>query len=92
MQKSDRPKRPSLPLSPSTPGSRPQPPTGQFITWRTVHPRGEESARWETLDGRWVSLTLDAAHGQVIVADHSGRREAVSSFEGALELARAWRE
>ena len=92
MEKPDRPNRAIAPLTPLTPlGSRPRRSSGAFITWRTVRPQGDESARWESHDGRWVTLTLDAAEGHVIVADQSGRSEAVASFEGALDLARAWR-
>ena len=94
MQKPERARRPSGPLTPLQPLSseRRTPPSGQFIVWRTARPQGDESARWESIDGRWVTLTLDAAAGHVIVADQSGRRESVPSFEGALDLARLWRQ
>jgi hypothetical protein len=61
--------------------------------WRLVQAVPPESCRWVCRDGRWVSLTL--AHvdhmTHVAVADSSGRRELVDSYEGALLLARAWR-
>jgi len=64
-----------------------------FIRWRLGAPLGEESCRWNCVDGRWVSLALgqDAEVGFVVVADSSGRRSLISSYEEALALARSWR-
>jgi len=68
--------------------------SGQFIVWRLVKPRSGESCRWETLDGRWIALGLgnEDELGCVVVTDSSGRRELVDSYEGALGLAREWRQ
>jgi hypothetical protein len=61
--------------------------------WRLTRPRGEESCRWECVDGRWVTLTLgrEGEVGCVVVEDSTGRRELVGSYEGALALAKEWR-
>jgi hypothetical protein len=63
------------------------------VIWGLVPPHGNESCRWEAWDGRWVSLELgtDADLGSVIVADSTGRRELVASYEEALALAKSWR-
>jgi len=67
--------------------------SGQFIVWRLVKPHATESCRWETLDGRWISLSLghDDEIGCVVLCDSQGKRELVESYEGALELAKEWR-
>jgi hypothetical protein len=41
------------------------------------------------LDGRWVTLAHDG--GAVIVRASDGQRERVSSYEGAMDLAKQWR-
>jgi hypothetical protein len=63
------------------------------IVWRLVPSRGDESCRWEAVDGRWISLTLGHGDdaGRVIVAHSDGRRQVAVSYEGALDLARLWR-
>jgi hypothetical protein len=52
-----------------------------------------ELARWEALDGRWVSIAegYGASSGRSIVADSRGQCEAVDSYEDALALAKTWR-
>jgi hypothetical protein len=72
---------------------RPRTESGPFIVWRLGKPREHESCRWETADGRWITLSLghDDEIGSVIVADSTGRREVVDSYEGALAMAKAWR-
>ena len=68
--------------------------TGAFIVWRLVKPRSGESCRWETLDGRWITLSLGQGPeiGNVVIADSEGRRELIESYEGALEMAKEWRQ
>jgi hypothetical protein len=63
------------------------------MRWRLVAAKAPESCRWECVDGRWVSLTLGQEDrvGMVAVKDSSGRSEFVDSYEGALQLAKAWR-
>jgi hypothetical protein len=58
-----------------------------------VPPKGDESCRWETLDGRWVALSIGGGDdlGKAIVSDSTGRRELVHSYEEGLALAREWR-
>jgi hypothetical protein len=68
--------------------------TGKFIIWGMVQPKRDECCRWEAVDGRWVSLALGKGDeiGSVVVSSSSGVRELVDSYEGALELAKKWRE
>jgi hypothetical protein len=68
--------------------------TGQFQVWRLVKPHSGESCRWETVDGRWLTLALGQGDeiGSVVIANSDGRRELVESYEGALELAKEWRQ
>jgi hypothetical protein len=49
--------------------------------------------RWESIDGRWVSIGLGDGEraGYGIVRSSSGACEWVDSYEGALALARQWR-
>jgi hypothetical protein len=63
------------------------------VRWRLVPAKAPESCRWQCVDGRWVSLTLgDGGQvGMVAVRDSDGRAELIDTYEGALELAKAWR-
>lgn len=72
---------------------RPRLHTGTFAPWRSVRPAAEESERWQSFDGRWISIALGtgAALGTMIVADSKGRCESVDSYEEALSLAESWR-
>lgn len=67
--------------------------TGKFIIWGMVPPKGDESCRWESVDGRWVALALGKGSemGSVVVTSSGGRRELVDTFEGALATAKRWR-
>jgi hypothetical protein len=53
-----------------------------------VPPKGDESCRWETLDGRWITIVVGAGPdlGKAIVADSTGRRE-VAARLSAIALA-----
>jgi hypothetical protein len=68
--------------------------TGLYVPWRLTAARAPESVRWEHVDGRWVAVTIGhgADIGFVVVTSSSGRRERVATYEGALELARRWRD
>lgn len=68
-------------------------PTGSFVRWRLATAKDGESVRWQNIDGRVVTISLghDAESGKAIVADATGKRVVVDSYEGALELARSWR-
>jgi hypothetical protein len=72
---------------------KPRRDTGGHVVWRLVKPHTDESCRWETADGRWITLALghDDEIGNVVIADSDGRRRLVESYEGALELAKEWR-
>jgi len=63
------------------------------FTWRLVPPKRPEACRWESADGRWVSLTMprEPEIVRVVVSDSSGRHEAVDTYERALALAASWR-
>ena len=49
--------------------------------------------RWESIDGRWVTVSLgvDDELGHAIVATIDGRRTVVDSYEAALVVAETWR-
>lgn len=84
--------KPLRPPRESVIGSEPRP-TEVFIRWGMATPKAGESVRWESIDGRWVSISLGhgAAAGRAIVADSEGQEEAVDSYEDALQLAKRWR-
>jgi hypothetical protein len=73
---------------------RPRRDTPRIFRWSLVQARGEESCRWECIDGRWVTIALGHGEqlGKVIVSRSDGPAEVVASYEGALELARSWRD
>jgi hypothetical protein len=72
---------------------RPRIPTGTFVPWKTMPPKGAESVRWECIDGRWI--TIELGHGEqsglAIVRSSAGQTVFVDSFEAALDLAKNWR-
>ncbi|MFO0656778.1 MAG: hypothetical protein U0787_17095 [Polyangia bacterium] len=63
------------------------------IEWRLVATKGRESCRWQTSDGRWISLALGAQGDltKVLVSGSDGRSEVVDGYEQGLNLARRWR-
>jgi hypothetical protein len=65
-----------------------------IIPWRLVQAHAGESARWESYDSRWVTVSLGHGDdlGKVIVVRGDGMRRAVESFEDALALAKEWRD
>lgn len=81
------------PLAPTILPERRRAITAIHITWGLVRPQGDESCRWQTVDGRWVAVTVGTGHelGTAIVSDSSGHRESKTSFEDALALAKSWR-
>jgi hypothetical protein len=68
--------------------------SAKHVLWGLVAPKDGESCRWQGWDGRWVALSIGQGDelGQVVVTASDGRRDLVASYEGALALARAWRE
>jgi hypothetical protein len=64
-----------------------------YDAWRTAPPKADQIVRWESIDGRWVSIGLGDGEraGYGIVRSSSGACEWVDSYEGALALARQWR-
>jgi hypothetical protein len=72
---------------------KPRKDNSAHVVWRVVHPQKGEDARWETHDGRWISLALGSGEeiGSVVIANSEGMRRLVESYEGALALAKEWR-
>ncbi len=62
--------------------------------WQPVPIHTGESIRWESLDLRWVVVTIGsgAELGRAVVSSSDGRREVVESYEDALALAKRWRD
>jgi hypothetical protein len=56
-------------------------------------PKDGEQVRWESTDGRWVSLMdgYGASAGSFLVVDSRGRCEAAENDADAMALARVWR-
>ncbi len=88
MTRDERPPRDTGRLTPLVPRSI----SGVHQVWRMVPARGDESVRWQRIDGHWIAVTLDAASGTAWVEDGAGRRVPAATYEDALELALSWRE
>jgi hypothetical protein len=83
MSHGERPRRPT-PLGPKT--------MRELIPWRAVSPEGKELARWQHVDGRWVSLSFtDGPPRRVLVQHSDGRSQVTERYEEGLELAKTWR-
>lgn len=68
--------------------------TAKGVTpWRPAVPREDESARWECIDGRWISVSLGTGKraGMALVQNSGVLCEYVETFEEALALAKRWR-
>jgi hypothetical protein len=67
--------------------------SGLVIRWHAATPKRTESVRWESIDGRWVAISLGEGDeiGQAIVAASEGKRVVVDSYEAALVMAESWR-
>lgn len=80
-------------LQPLRPARSTEEAIAAIIPWRLVQPEAGESCRWECVDGRWVAVSLGqgADLGTVVVADSTGQRRTVDSYEGALEVAKSLR-
>jgi hypothetical protein len=83
-----REERDTGPLTPLVPRSS----SGVHQLWRMVPPRGDESVRFQRIDGAWIAVSLDIAAGTAWVLDGAGRRVPAASYEDALQLALSWRE
>ena len=61
--------------------------------WSRVAAKPGESCRWESIDGRWVALSVGSGVdlGYAFVTCSDGRKERGDSFEHALALAKSWR-
>jgi hypothetical protein len=67
--------------------------SARLIRWHAAPAKDGESVRWESIDGRWVTVSLgvDDELGHAIVATIDGRRTVVDSYEAALVVAETWR-
>ena len=65
----------------------------RLIRWSTAAPRGNESVRWESVDGAFISISLGDGEdlGSAVVVGSDGRRAVVESYEEALVIAETWR-
>jgi len=65
----------------------------QLIRWHLAAARGNESVRWESIDGAFISISLGDGEdlGRAVVAGSDGRRAVVESYEEALVIAETWR-
>jgi len=61
--------------------------------WSAAPPRPGESVRWESVDGRTVSVSLGEGDdlGRAVIASSDGQRAVVDSYEEALVVAETWR-
>lgn len=67
--------------------------SGAVIRWHSAPPHAGESARWQSVDGRWVALSLGDGDdlGRAVITGSGERRAVVDSYEEALIVARTWR-
>ena len=67
--------------------------TARLVRWHSAAPKPGESVRWESLDGRWVAISLGEGDelGCAVVAGAEGRRTVVDTYEQALVVAETWR-
>jgi hypothetical protein len=65
----------------------------RLVRWHAAPPKQGESVRWESIDGRWISISLGEGDdiGRAIVASVDGRRAVVDTYEEALVVAETWR-
>ncbi len=65
----------------------------RLVRWHAAPPKRGESVRWESIDGRWVTISLGEGDdiGRAIVASGDGRRAVVDTYEEALVVAETWR-
>ncbi len=63
------------------------------MRWHSAAPRGDESVRWESVDGRWVALSLGDGDdvGRAVITGSGERRAVVDTYEEALIVAETWR-
>jgi hypothetical protein len=67
--------------------------SARLIRWHAAPAKDGESVRWESIDGRWVTVSLGVGEelGHAVVASGEGRRSVVDSYEAALVVAETWR-
>ncbi len=67
--------------------------SARLIRWHAAPPKSGESVRWESLDGRWIAISLGEGDdlGRAVIAGVDGRRTVVDSYEEALIVAATWR-
>ena len=67
--------------------------SARLVRWHAAPPKPNESVRWESIDGRWISISLGEGEeiGRAIVTSVDGRRAVVDTYEEALVVAETWR-
>ena len=65
----------------------------RLIRWRAAPPKNGESVRWESVDGRFIAISLGEGDdiGRAVVVTGEGQRAVVDSYEEALVVAETWR-
>jgi hypothetical protein len=67
--------------------------TARLVRWHAAPPKSGESVRWESIDGRWISISLGDGDdiGRAVVTSGDGGRAVVDTYEEALVVAETWR-
>lgn len=91
MADADRKRRATAELAPLTPPKDTW--SGRIIRWHLVPAHAGESVRWESVDDRWVAVSLGDGDdlGRAVVTGSGERRAVVDSYEEALIVAETWR-
>ncbi len=64
----------------------------RHVRWQKTAPKGAESARWQSIDDRWIAIALGEGDdaGRAVVTSSEGRRAVVDTYEQALMVAETW--
>jgi len=67
--------------------------SARLVRWHAAPPKDGESVRWESIDGRWIAISLGEGDdiGRAVIAGCDGRRAVVDTYEEALVVAETWR-
>ena len=66
--------------------------SARLIRWHAAPPKAGESVRWESIDGRFISISMGEGDelGRAVVSG-DGQRTVVDTYEEALVVAETWR-
>lgn len=66
--------------------------SARLVRWHPAPPKDGESVRWESIDGRWIAISIGIGDelGHVVIASNEAR-SLVDSYEAALVVAETWR-